>query len=119
MINELIAIAVGISISSLIIGSMGLFFGLRAFTECVGLKNSTHQVQFMPLDQQTPEDKDLDEFIERQNSSDDPLVPEDNDSETEFVEKSLALEKRRKKKQKFDDNFQEALASEDFMGTNW
>lgn len=119
MTNELIAIAVGISISSLIIGSLGLFFGLKAFAECVGLRNSTHQVQFMPLDQQTPEDRELDEFIQKQNSLDDPLVPKDNDSEAEFVEKSLALDNKRKKKQKFDDNFQEALAAEDFMGTNW
>lgn len=119
MMTELIAVAVGISVSALIIGAIALKFAILAYAECIGLKNSTHQVQFMPFDQRTEADKDLDDFVEEQNSLEDPFIPRDNDSEAEFIEKSKDLESRRKKKQKFDEELKGIQDSADFMGTNW
>lgn len=47
--NGLIAICVGIALSSMIIGGVSLVMACMCWARVVGMEKSTHQVQFVPL----------------------------------------------------------------------
>jgi hypothetical protein len=47
--------ALTLSIVFTIISSIALFFAIKAWSEVIGLKNSTHQVQYVPIDDKTLE----------------------------------------------------------------
>ena len=62
------AICIGVSLSSMIIGGVALAMACIAWSKVVGLQNSTHQIQYVPLEDEKGEPivgEKLDENMER------------------------------------------------------
>jgi len=55
---ELIGILVGLSIGAFGFSIVALVMGCLSWTTMIGLKNSTHQVQYVPIDPSGEEDPD-------------------------------------------------------------
>tara|TARA_R110000744_G_scaffold94093_3_gene181652 strand:+ start:5118 stop:5420 length:303 start_codon:yes stop_codon:yes gene_type:complete len=68
---ELVGILVGLSLSGFAFGIVSLFVSCLAWSTVVGLKNSTHQVQYVPID--NPNVNDDDEEADFEGEFDTPL----------------------------------------------
>jgi hypothetical protein len=55
----MVAIAVGIGLASMVIGAVAAAFAGMAWAKVVGLENSTHQIQYVPIDPTTPENTEI------------------------------------------------------------
>jgi hypothetical protein len=60
---ELVGILVGLALGAFAFSTVALVIGCMAWSTVVGLKNSTHQVQYVPIDgDEDVEDERSDEF---------------------------------------------------------
>jgi len=55
MNNELIAICLGVALSSMIVAGVALAMACVCWSKVVGLQNSTHQIQYVPLEDEKGE----------------------------------------------------------------
>jgi hypothetical protein len=66
--SALNAICIGVALSSMIVGGLALAMSCVAWSKVVGMENSTHQIQYVPIEDDKGEpivgDK-LDENMER------------------------------------------------------
>lgn len=79
---EVAALAIGIA--ALIVAAVGLFLGAMAYIDVKALKNSTHQIQYVPikpedLDPMTGKtDKELSKELREVGAMSEPFDDEDN-----------------------------------------
>lgn len=59
---ELVGILVGLSLGAFAFSTVALVIGCMAWSTVVGLKNSTHQVQYVPIDDPDVNDRDEGEY---------------------------------------------------------